>query len=457
MIEMSNRRKGARHLPVRDIGPTVDIGPDDGYIMMKLDRKVWIDRYLGGLLCWFFIPITKTLGWVLHRDHSVGEENVRRIVVAKFMGLGSIVHSMPMLRALKRKYPRARIVFLTRKANTSLFHHIEDVDDLLLIDDSSPARLVFSNLKAILAMMSPRIDLYFDLELFSIYGALMSLFSLARNRFGFFFSRETGYKTHLYTHLMYFNFQMPMRLCYLQLARMAHIADFSSWDLVPLQIDPELIRTARSKLDAMLVDGYGRGVLAFNANASDLSFERRWPRERFAEVARYFAGKGYTILFVGAPDERAYVQSVVDLVGGGEAVEGRIFNIAGLFGFSEFLAVLKTVDGVLTNDTGIMNFSYALGAATLSLFGPCTSVLYHVEGEQTMFLEKPVYCSPCLHHLVIAPCRGDNVCMQQIRTEEVIETLEKLLDPERVPGRPNPQWVLDQSGTPLGVLRTKGS
>ena len=425
---------------------------------MKLSRKISIDRFWGRLVCCLLIPLTRILGITLRRDHSIRQENVRTILVAKFMGKGSIVHAMPMLRALKNKYPSAQIIFLTHKANQSLFQHIVDVDEVLYIDDCSLYHLAVSNLATIWAMARRRIDLYFDLELFSIYGALMSLFSLARNRFGFFCSKETDYKAYLFTHLMYFNFQMPIRICYLQLARMAHISKNASGDLVPLHIGPELSEAAKFKLDAVLGKTRGNRVLAFNVNASDLALERRWPGEYFAEVARHFARRGYSILFVGSPEERAYVQSVVDLIGNGEDIGGRVHNVAGAFGFSEFLAVLQATDGVLTNDTGIMNFSYALGQATLSLFGPCSSTMYHVEAENTRFLEKQVYCRPCIHHLIVPPCRGDNVCMVLIHPEEVIAALEGLMDSKFIPGNgPSHLRFLSKNGAPLGVLRTRGA
>jgi ADP-heptose:LPS heptosyltransferase len=422
---------------------------------MKLSNKIMIDRLLGKLLTYCFIPLTRILGVLLRRDHSVSDDNVRSILVAKFMGLGSIVQAMPMLRALKRRYPRARIIFLTRRANQELFHHIVDVDEVLLIDDSSWFRLAASNAKAIRAMMGRRIDLYFDLELFSTYGALISLFSLARNRLGFICGQTTDYKAYLYTHLMYFNFQFPIRVCYLQLARMAHVAGDASWDLVPLDLDPRTVRIAQDQIEDVLGAKRGSGVLVFNVNASDLCLERRWPGERFAAAARHFAGKGYSILFVGSAAERSYVQSVVEVLDADEEVRGRVHNVAGAFGFSEFLAVLGSAEAVLTNDTGIMNFSYALGVPTLSLFGPCSSVVYHVESPNTRVLEKQVYCRPCIHHLDTPPCRGDNVCMRLITTDEVIKALTGLLDSTLIPEEPRATQFVGEDGAPLGVLRSR--
>jgi ADP-heptose:LPS heptosyltransferase len=369
--------------------------------------------------------------------------------------MGSIIHAIPMLRALKMQYPQARLVFITRKNNKSLFAHIPDVDKVLFVDDSSLVSLTFSNIRLMSSLIRHRIDLFFDLELFSAYGALVSLFSLARNRIGFHCGLDTDFKTMLYTHLMYFNFHMPMRVCYLQLARIAGIADDASSELLDLVIDETTHASARAKLQNILpgsleLDRRHR-LLAINVNAAELSVERRWLSERFEAVALYFARKGYHVLFVGNSDERPYVQSVMDRM---NDKSDRIHNVAGRFALSEFLALLQECDALLTTDSGIMNFAYALDVPTVSLWGPSNSIQYHVDKGSTHALWKSVYCSPCIHRFLFPPCGGKNICMGLIEVDEVVSALEDLLKGEQ-PKRHNEVYpaCIDAGGNPLGLLR----
>ena len=181
---------------------------------MKLSVIRALDSLLGRLACLFLIPFVTGLGKILRRDHTMTDRNVCTIVVAKYYGLGSITHAMPMLKALKERFPHARLVFVTRKGNEKLLGIIPHVDGVLCIDDLNLATLASSNFKLLVSFVRLRVDLFFDLELFSSYGAFVSLCSLARNRFGFFCSKNTDYKSWIYTHLMFYNFQMPVRLCY---------------------------------------------------------------------------------------------------------------------------------------------------------------------------------------------------------------------------------------------------
>jgi ADP-heptose:LPS heptosyltransferase len=421
---------------------------------MRLSSKIIFDHTLGRVVCYGLFPLIRGLGFLLRRDHTIRESNVRCIVVAKYYGMGSIIHATPMLRALKERFPQARLIFITRKNNRELFALFPVIDEVLLVNDDSLLPFVFSNIRLLGTLMRRHVDLFFDLELFSAYGALVSLFSLTRNRFGFLCGLETDFKTFLYTHLMYFNFQMPIRVCYLQLARVAGVAADASSDLVKPEIPAFLRAAMQEKLDRILRQGEaGNGLLAVNINASDLMLERRWPLERFGEVARHFARQGYLILFVGSADERSYVQGLLDRL---HDVSDRTANVCGSFTLSEFFALLETCDTLLTGDTGIMNFAYALQVPTVSLWGPCSPIQYHVENESTRAIWKPVYCSPCVHRFLTPPCRGNNVCMALIKAGEVIAAVEDLLAKHKQKPRGDLLPVhSDDSGVPLGLLRDR--
>lgn len=421
---------------------------------MQLSEKVFIDRLLGRLLCFVLIPFVRLIGILLRRDHSIRDGNTRCIAIAKYYGLGSIIHATPMLRALKQRHPEAHLIFLTRQANKNLFTHLTDVDEVLFIEDRAFLKFLFSNLRVCFTLIRRRVDLFFDLELFSAYGALISLSSLARNRIGFFCGKDTDFKTWIYTHLIYFNFQMPVRFCYLQLARVADVSTDASTELTTLLISGELRKTTRAKLDNMIAKNRGSGLIAVNVNASELSLERRWPPERFAEVIRHFATRNYAILLVGSRGERAYVQHVADMV---SDVSEHVHNIAGKFAFSEFIALLQECDALLTNDSGIMNFGYALQVPTLSLFGPCHPVQYHISSTVTHYLYQPVFCSPCVHLLYEAPCRGRAYCMAEISASDVIKDLDALLRGEmrEQDAPPADSVLLSTDSAVLGLLRAK--
>ncbi len=374
----------------------------------------------------------------------------KRIVVAKYLGIGSILQATPMLRGLKAKYPNSQLIFLTLKSNKGLLQHYDFIDDILCVDDKSFLRIVITSLRVIGELISRKIDIFFDLEVYSTYGSLMCLFSCAKNRLGFSI-KDADHTAFIYTHLLYLNTSFPMRHCYSQLGQVAGM------EPPPTQEEP--LHPSLSEADVAQVrqrvetifDFEHKGIIALNPNASDLRYERRWSRASFAVVAAYFAQQGYAVALVGSPAEHDYVQGIIDLLDGGA---DRVRNVAGAFSLLDFFAFLGQCSLLVTNDSGVMNMSLTLRLPQLLLAGPVDPEQYFIPNEFRSYIYYQTYCSPCTHYVDTPPCGGDNVCMQQIQPEEVIDYSERLLRGEIV--KPKRSVSFSSNSEVLGILKNKG-
>jgi len=392
---------------------------------MNIKTKLFIDRFFGQILCFILAPAVYCAGKILRIDHSINDKNVKTIAAAKYFGMGSITHCIPTLKALKNKYPAAKLTFITRINNKELIPLIPYIDEALYIDDSDFAKLFISSFKILFALWRKRTDLFFDFEVFSSYGTMMSVFSLARNRFGFFWARSTGFKTFLYTHLMYFNFDVPLRMSYMQLSYLAKTDIAASVALEPFNLDETVYSSAKEKIsEAFRTDAK---LLCINVNASDFSYTRRWSLKNFADAAVHFAKKDYNILLLGSPGEKEYINGIYGFIPDDKKITGRIYNAAGYFSIKEVLAVLRLCDAFLTNDSGLMNLGYAQGTKTVSLYGASKPQFVHINNGINTAIYKKVYCSPCLHIFDTPPCRNLSVCINNITTGEVIGAVENIL------------------------------
>jgi hypothetical protein len=186
---------------------------------MKTRTKIAIDRALGLPLAWLFNIAARILGKLLRRDHSITTENVRTIVIAKYVGMGSIIQATPLIWSIRARYPKAKVIFLTGRSCRRLVERLEHIDTIMTIDDTGQLQVARTSLRTIVRLIRARVDLYLDLEIYSAYASLMALLSLARNRIGFY--RESAqHKRGNYTHLMYFNTWNLIRHVYLQLGRL---------------------------------------------------------------------------------------------------------------------------------------------------------------------------------------------------------------------------------------------
>jgi len=288
------------------------------------------------------------------------------------------------------------------------------------------------------------------LEAHSTYGSLMCFLSCSKNRLGFSLEDE-DHRAFLYTHLLYLNTNFPIRYCYSQLGQLAGI-ERPEGSIEPLC--PDFHKSDHESVQKKMKEIFNlenSGIIALNPNASDLRYERRWSRENFAAVARYFANQGYAVALVGASSEYEYVEGIVEMVGDGAQ---KVYNVAGKFSLLEFFVFLKNCCLLVTNDSGVMNMALTLPIPQLLLAGPVDPEQYFLPNDRRTYIYHQTYCSPCTHYIATPPCGGNNICMQLIRFEEVIRICESLLNGQKV--KPIRNLLYSYHSEVLGVLKNRG-
>jgi ADP-heptose:LPS heptosyltransferase len=387
--------------------------------------RILADRIFAVPLAFLFNGAARLLGRLLRRDHSITTENVRVIVVAKLIGMGSILQCSPLLKALKRRYPNAKLIFVTMQSNRELLLRLSCVDEILVLDDRSVFSMASTTLRTIANLIRQRADFYFDLEVYSGFASLLALWAATRNRFGFY-RQSAAFKKGIYTHLVFFNTRMPVRRLYLQLGRVAGVPAGQSDLMSPILVHDH----ERSAVCRLLAEAPGwqpeKPYIVVNPNASDLLLERRWPVKSMVEAISRLVSSGSQIVLMGAPNEAGFVQIIFEMLT--PEIQFRVVNTAGRLKLGELLALLEGAACVLTNDTGPMHMSIALQRPTACLFGPANPEHYGQDLPYVQIIYAPVFCSPCLYEADEPPCNGNNICMQRIKPQTVVEAVQRLVD-----------------------------
>jgi ADP-heptose:LPS heptosyltransferase len=420
-------------------------------------QRILADRLIATPAAFVFNALARILGQLLRRDHSVTTENVRNIVVAKLIGMGSILQATPLLKALKQQYPHAKLIFLTLRSNRALLERLTSVDEIIVLDDRNVFVLGVSTLRAIATLISRRGDLYFDLEVYSAFASILALCVITRNRIGFY-RKSAAFKEGIYTHLVYFNTRMPVRQLYLQLGRVVGVPASQSEITGPLRVDPADSSAVRRILSESTEWTPEDPYIVVNPNASELLLERRWPVDKAVEAIERLASFGYCVALTGATGERPFVQSILESLP--QDRRSRVVNTAGQLTLGELLALLEGAACVLTNDTGPMHMAIALRRPTVCLFGPVSPEHYGYNLASVEIFYTRVFCSPCVHEVDVPPCDGDNICMQRIEPQPVVEAVQRLMRGEfterELPMRRRidtlPLIVDGDEGRPLGVI-----
>lgn len=380
---------------------------------MKTQNELFIDKYLVKPVAFFLNYFVIILGKILSIDHSL-DRKFKRIVICKFKGLGSIMQSTPMIESIKILQPEAKIIFVTTKSNELFLKKIDLIDEIIVINDKNALTLIQTLISGLFNLIYSRPCVYIDLEIYSNFSTIVALFSLSKNRIGFYL-RSSSYRMGIYTHMMFFNSKVPVSDVYLQIARL----------FGPIKHKPNLYPIYKNCQTAPLFLPQ-KTYLVINPNASDLRIERRWHKNNFKDLILKLTNlfPQIEIILIGSKGEQGYVT---------ELLEGldlhNVKNLAGKTTIDELIALIKNAKVVITNDTGPMHLSFACKTPTICLFGPCSPEQYAVNENAYVFFKK-VYCSPCVHEFTIPPCGGNNVCMKLITVNEVLEVIVKYLNNE---------------------------
>jgi len=112
---------------------------------------------------------------------------------------------------------------------------------------------------------------------------------------------------------------------------------------------------------------------------------RRWPADRFVEIARRCVADGMRVVVVGAGDDAALADGVARRAAAG--TDGGVVSLAGRIGVGELAGVLAVADAFVGNDSGPRHLAQAVGVRTVSVYwagnlinaGPLTRARHRVQ------------------------------------------------------------------------------
>ena len=113
---------------------------------------------------------------------------------------------------------------------------------------------------------------------------------------------------------------------------------------------PAATESRRTKPYAMLIPG-----------GSAHRLDKRWPADRFGELAKLLTARGFDIVIIGGPQESALAREIQRYVGTARDLTGRT-------DFAKVAAMGARAALVIGNDTGPLHLAAAAGAPTIVLF-----------------------------------------------------------------------------------------
>ncbi len=325
-----------------------------------------------------------------------------RILIIKPSSLGDVVHALPTVNLIRKKFPDATITWLINDNLASLLKKGCPVIDGLI---AFPRREFgkFWQLPRVLTFMrrlrAENFDIVIDLQGL-LRSGLMTRATRAPRRIGLSDARE-GSRV-FYNEIV----EVPRIHAvdrYLQAAH--HLGcDISSVEF-PLNSIPS---------DVSYVDGLvpkSGALIAVNPSARWDT--KLWGDDKFAALLKQLPRD--RVVLTGSAEDATRI----------EKLSQGCTNLAGKTDLAQLAEVYRRCAVVITNDSGPMHLAAAVGTPVVAVFGPTDPALTGPYGKRHVVLRSGIPCSPCMKPYCTHTPRME--CMKLVTVEQVLAAAQPFL------------------------------
>jgi ADP-heptose:LPS heptosyltransferase len=339
-----------------------------------------------------------------------------RIAVFRALQLGDLLVAVPALRALRAAAPQARITLIGLPWAESFvrrFRHL--VDDFLPFSGFPGFAEREADAAALTEFLAQARKRRFQLAI-QLHGSgatTNSVVSLmgARRCAGFFPADKPWRPRHLFLPWPEHGHEIHRCLRLMQLLGAPLLGDHLEFPLTEQDRAGWAAIAARHRLA-------DRGYVCIHPGSRMPS--RRWPAERFADVARHLAAFGWPVVVTGGPDERAIAAPVLQALGGSG------IDLVGATGLGELGACLAGARLLVCNDTGVSHVACGVGTPSVIISsGADVSRWAPLDHRLHRTLWQPAACRPCAH--AVCPVAG-HPCATGVPVQAVTAEIHRLLD-----------------------------
>ena len=333
-----------------------------------------------------------------------------RIGVWQTAFLGDAVLTLPMLTALRARFPRAEIHFFVRGGLESLFAAQPELNAVHGFAKRGRQRGLGAAFCQSRSLADESFDLWISAHT-SLRSALVAAFSGI--------PRRIGYDRPWYNRLAYTE-TVPRRFRELEeVERLMQLVRPLGIETPAPKARLVLPQPALDRAAALFASGLPAGggpVLAVHPGS--VWPTKRWPVEYFSKVLDLAAEAGARILLLAGPGEEGVARAVSDW--SSPLARSRTLDLAGQLSLPDLAAVLGRADAYLTNDSGPMHLAWIQDTPLVAVFGPTTKALgFFPRGAGSTVLERDLSCRPCgLHGHRRCPLKHHD-CMREIAPEQV--------------------------------------
>ena len=340
-------------------------------------------------------------------------KDIKKILVIRLDHIGDVVLTTPLLRALKEKYPAAKLVVLTSRGTSDIVKTNPFVDEIMkynapwfernkkIIKLREFFKLVSQIRKENFDIgLDPRGDLRHILMMW--LAGIKYKIGYGITGGGFLLDWEATYNTKAHEVRRNLNLTkgLGFKTKFLK-------PEFYVSEKEEIRVDEISNINRISENDFTLVIHAGAGYPT-----------RLWRNEKWAEVIeRLYNDFHAKIFIIGGHSEKQQCKDILKRSG------HKAIDLVGKTRLSESAALIKKAKLFIGTDSGPCYIAYAVGTPEIVLYSHAT-VKYRWEplGKKVVTIQKDAYCKLCEKLYC-----DNNICMDLITVDEVMEAVKQVV------------------------------
>ena len=341
--------------------------------------------------------------------------NYKKALIINLGGIGDLVISTAFFRNFKNSFPECHVTALTSTRGVEVLKGLHYIDEIIAYDlhDVNFKDLIFSpqkffkSIKLLLKLRKGSYDISVNLlplasfqsaiKMAAVFFILGTKIRAGRDTEGLGWFYQIKVKESLLFDM--YDVELQRRL----LEKIGGIFTDNSLDL-PVPLEDELYIENQLLKNGIKSD---RPLIVVNPCSNWPS--KRWPVENFIETIKGLKSKtDASFIVTGSASEIPLAEMIKKNVGG-------VSVMAGKTTLHQLAALLKKASLFITNDTGPMHLSIAIGTPVVAIFGPGHFKRFFPPDREGI-IRKDFKCSPCIKR----EC-DDMGCLKTITPDEVIE------------------------------------
>jgi heptosyltransferase-1 len=340
-------------------------------------------------------------------------QRIRRILIICFSDTVNVVQGLPILPALRLRFPHVELAWLTEESNSPLLNRLPSLDRLIIVKDhclhswSEAVRL-----RKRLQSFAPDITIDLQSRFKSAFSAWISGASV---RIGF--GGNDGYEVSrwLNNHLIATDAEHVVEQNMQLLQPLGIYGSSINFDLFECEIDRHC---AQGILNRSGLHG-NFAIMCVGANTD----YKLWREERYAELTGYLSEQWNlpSLVVWSNETERKFAERVVNGVDGAAILAPSVT-------LNEFAAIARRATIVVGSDSAQLHIAAAVDARCLGLFGATDAKRNAPYGENNYSIQKS--------QNNLSQNKNSRTPMDTIDTKSVCNICDKMLadilDPPKV-------------------------